>query len=90
MSESQAVHLAMEALSLSSQAMIFSANYKDGVWEISSQRITMKNGKRVPLYATNSEVVAPDGSRVISLTNVTQVVARVRDIDGKVEVVKKP
>ena len=83
MSESQAVNLAMEALPPSPQNSEFRADFKDGIWEISLIQPGVWGISSIKTNKTNGKVE-------ITSTNSTQVVARIRDADGKVEVVKRP
>jgi hypothetical protein len=80
MSEHQVVDIAMRELPKGWQGL--GCEFKDGVWEISEIQ--------KDVWGVSSAITNADGKVVISSTNATRVVLRIRDADGKVERVKTP
>ena len=78
LSESQVLDLA--ALPPSPDKTMYRVDFKDGTWEISLVQLSV--------WGTSSAKTNADGRVEITKTNSSQVVARIRDVDKKVEVVK--
>lgn len=77
LSEQQVADIASRALPGVTR---FSCQFKDGVWDI----LAVQNDVWVSSVTTNA-----DGRVIVRSTNAMQLVLRVRDKDGQVELVKK-
>ena len=79
MSESQVADIAFRELP---QSSAFQCEFNAGVWDI----LEIQKG----VWGVSSAITNSDGKVVITSTNAARLVLRVRDADGKVELVKSP
>jgi hypothetical protein len=82
MSEEQVMDVAFRQLQPTARGVGYQCEFNNGVWEISETQ--------PKVWGVSSRTTNADGKIVITSTNATRLVLRIKDADGQVEQVKTP